>query len=218
MVLLAGCGGGHPKARPSTDPRVQLSAMVLPKAALGPEAARFVKVGPSGLLTNERRAASDLDPLVSTASLAKAGRISGYALEFGLGHSQMSGAFSRGAGLVEIGTLVELYRDEGSVTRQMRKSLADLRQLVGKPLNLGGTLERAQTFPVRGSAGRAIGIRFTVRIAGTRVHITQVAFRSGPFAGIAVETRADTNDVAAEVTSLAQRLDSQIQRVRTGSA
>jgi hypothetical protein len=54
--------------------------MVLPKSALGAEAAPL-RVNPlSGFLTNAKDASTTFDPRITAASLTRAGRLSGYAL------------------------------------------------------------------------------------------------------------------------------------------
>src|SRR5439155_7482276 len=187
--------------------------MVLRKSVYGLQAAGFGKAGPSGVLSNERRAESDLDPLITPSYLTRAGRLSGYALQFGPGRSRISNALQQRNGLLEIGSLVELYRDEPSVSRELKKSVRDLRSLVGKPLNLGGTLERVRVTRVSGIGDEALRLTLVVRVSGVRIHITEVGFRSGRLAGIVAETRADATNVDAELTSLARALDRRIGQV-----
>jgi hypothetical protein len=218
LLALAACSGGQSKPAAGRAPRGLLAAMVLPQVALGPAAAALEKSGPSGALSNERRAASDLDALVTADSLAKRGRLSGYALQFGLDERHTSQALQRSSGLVKIGTLVESFTDEAAVAAAMTQTLDDLRRLTGKPLNVGGTLERVRTFHACGFRDRAVGLSLTVRLGGVPVYVTEVGFRVGRLAGIAVVTRADATDATGRVTALARRLELRIHRVLTGAS
>ena len=204
LVLLAGCGQA-----PKTV-RERLPAMVLPKSAYGAQAAALRRTQPSGYLSNEQRARSDFDPLVTARLLARAGCQTGYALQFGLSRGQLSRAMQRGHGLLEVGSLAELYRDPPAVSRQFRRTVRDLRALVGKPLNLGGTLEGVTVVPVPGIGDEAVRLTLVVRVSGVRVQLTEVGFRAGRLAGVVVETWAGSTNVDPEVTSLARVLASRI--------
>lgn len=205
VLLLTGCG--HTRTL-----RDRLSDMVLAKSAFGAQAASFGRLRPFGYLSNRKRAASDFDPLVTPESLGRAGRLTGYSLQFGLSEAQMSRALRRGRGLLEIGSLVELYRDGPSVSLQLRATVLDLHTLVGKPVRLGGRLEGLNVVRVPGLGDEAVRLTLVVRVSGVRVQLTEVGFRAGRLAGVVVETRADSKNVDPEVTSLPRALERKISR------
>lgn len=218
LLLLGGCSDRRSTAPPKVPPRGLLALIVLPKPALGPAAARLGKRGPSGVLSNARRAATDLDPLVTATSLARSGRVNGYALQFGLTDAQTSKALRRGAGLLQVGTIVDSFRSRAAAGAAMTKTIGDLQRLEGKPLNLGGELERVRLFRVPGFSDRAVGLVLTVDLGGVRVHITEVAFRAEHVAGAAAVTRADTRDALPLTTALARRLERRARRVLAGTS
>jgi hypothetical protein len=78
----------------------------------------------------------------------------------------MESAVARGAGLVQIGTNVNLYRAKAAAARHMTMSVNDSRELVGKPLKEGAVLERSATFRRRRIADEAAGATFDIRIEG----------------------------------------------------
>jgi hypothetical protein len=205
LLLVPGCGQ-------SRTLREQLPDMVLPKSAFRGQAAAFGRVRPFGYLSNRRRAASDFDPLVTPASLARAGRLTGYSLQFGLGRAQSSEILRRRRGLLQIGSLVELYRDGSSVSRQLRATVCDLRTLVGKPVRLGGTLDGLNVVRVAGLGDEGTRLTLVVRVSGVRVQLTEVGFRVGRLAGVVVEARADSKNIDPDVTSLARALERQMRR------
>ena len=218
LLALAGCSNGHSTAPPVSPPRELLALMVLPKVALGPAAAALEKSGPSGPLSNERRAATDLDPLVTVKSLERIGRQSGYALQFGLGRAGAARAFRRGAGLLKVGTLVESFRNKAAVAAAMTKTIDDLERLEGKPLEVGGTLERVRIFRARGFRDHAVALSLVIDLGGARAYVTEIGFRVGRLAAVAVVTRADASDALALTTAIAQRLEARINRVLAGTS
>jgi len=218
LLVLGGCSDGRSTASPEQRPRAPLALIVLPKSALGPDAAALGKSPPSGTVSNARRAATDLDPLVTAKSLARSGRLTGYALQFGLTDPQTSKALRRGAGLLQVGTIVDSFRSRAAAGAAMTKTIADLRRLEGQPLNLGGKLERVRLIRMRGFRDRAVGLVLTVDLGGAQVHITEVAFRADHLAAAAAVTRADPATALALTTALARRLELRVRRVLAGTA
>jgi hypothetical protein len=206
LLLLPGCGHS-PKTL-----RERLPLMVLPKSAFGEQAHAFGRARPFGYLSNKERAASDFDPLVTPVSLERAGRVTGYARQFGPNRAQTSQAMRKRRGLLEVGSLVELYQDGASVSRQLRASVRDLRSLVGKPVRFGARLEGVNVVRLPGVGDEAVRLTLATRVSGVRVQATEVGFRAGRMAGVVFETRADSKNVDPEVTSLARTLEQQISR------
>jgi len=167
----------------------------------------------SGYLSNARAAEEDMDPRMTKDSLSRGGRLFGYALVYRLGESEFEDDVLGGAGLVQTGTLVDLYRDKAAVLSHQRTSVNDLLALVGKPIKHGATLERASTFNVERIADAAIGARFRVRIEGLDVYYTEVAFRRNSLLAGVFEVRADAKNVDAAIVSVANTLDRRISRV-----
>jgi hypothetical protein len=213
VVVIAGCGGGGSDGSTQGVTRSQLAGMVLPKSALGANARGMRINRESGYLSNARAAATDMDPRMTRNSLSRGGRLFGYALVYRLGESEFEDALLSGAGLVQTGTLVDLYRDKAAASSHQRTSVNDLLALVGKPIKDGATLERASTFNVGRIADAVIGVRFAVRINRLVIYYTEVAFhRSSLLAGV-FEVRADAKNVDAAVVSVANKLDQRIRRV-----
>jgi hypothetical protein len=218
LLALGGCSDGRSTAPPERPPRAVLALIVLPKVALGPAAAALGEREPSGVLSNARRAATDLDPLVTAHSLARGGRVTGYALQFGLSDALTSTALRRGTGLLQVGTIVDAFRSRHAAGAAMTKTIGDLQRLVGKRLNLGGSLERVRLFRVQGFRDRAVGLVLTVDLGGAHVYITEVAFRAERLAAAAAVTRADARDAVRLTTALARRLELRARRMLAGTS
>jgi hypothetical protein len=169
--------------------------MVLPKSALGAEAARL-RVNPlSGFQTNAKAASTGLDPRITAASLTQDGRLSGYGRAYVVSLSRGENELAGGAGLVQVGTDVDLYRDNAGAAAHLTRSLDDLRALVGKPIKGGATLVRSATFRVGKIADDAGGLRFEVRITGFSIYYTSAWLRRGRLLAGVFEARADPKNV-----------------------
>jgi len=214
VVVGAGCGGG---ANPSTKQvtRAQLALMVLPKSALVLPA-RVRLEHPVGFYSNAQSAASGINPRVTSASLSRDGRLTGYALGYSLSKSQSQDALLRGSGQINILTEVDLYRDTTGPATKMAQGISDLRALVGKPIKDGATLDRGAAFRVRGIGDAAAGLRFEVGYEGVHIYYTEVGFRYGRLLASVVDGRADPTNVDAAVISRAQALEERINGVLSG--
>ena len=190
--------------------------MVLPKSAFGTQAAAL-RINPvSGFLSNAKAANRDLDPRMTTVSLARAGRLSGYARTFRGTLSQFESAIEAGGGLLVLGSDVDLFRDDRGAEGQLRRSSNDFRALVGKRLKGGATLVRGASFSPAKIGDAATGRRFKVRIKGVSIYITQVGFRHGNLLAGVFEERADPRNLDAEMISFARALDNRITGVLSG--
>jgi hypothetical protein len=194
----------------------QLGLMVVPHSQLDLVPETYLQVG-TGLQTNAQYAADNLDPRMTAASLARAGRLSGLGLGFSLGHAQAAKAYSRHVGLVTLATEVELYRSGSAACAAMTRADRDRSALVGKPLKDGAKLRRVAVFtsPLIGDA--ASGWSYEVDAKGERTYVTRVEFCSGQLLGTAFALRADPENADTDLTSLAQLLRARIRDVLAGS-
>ena len=215
-AVSAACGGGGSSHPTSQVPRSELAAMVLPKSAFGGPAAALRINAVSGFLSNAKAANGDLDPRMTTVSLARAGRLSGYARTFRGTLSRFESAIEAGGGLLVLGSDVDLFRDDRGAEGQLRRSVDDLRALVGKRLKGGATLVRGATFSPAKIGDAATGERFEIRIKGISIYITQVGFRHGDLVAAVFEERADPRNLDAKMISFARVLDGRIRRVLNG--
>src|SRR5262249_22310799 len=214
VLVGAGCGGD---ANPSTKQvtRAQLAPMVLPKSALVLPA-RVEVEHPVGFYSNARAAAHRIDPRITSASLTRAGRLTGYALGYTLSRWDFEDALLGGSGQLNIVTEVALYRDQTGPATQMAQGISDLRALVGKPLKGGVTLDRGATFRPPRIGDAATGLRFEVGYEGWHIYYTEVGFRYGRLLASVVEGRADPRNVDAAVISRAHALEERIKAVLGG--
>jgi hypothetical protein len=212
-MAVFGAGCGKAKSSSTQVTRAQLALMVLPKSALGKDAAGLRIYRPiSGYLTNAKAAHSSLDPLVTETSLSKGGRLGGYAIQLVAPQARGEQMLRSGAGLIAITTNVDLYRSAAAAAAEMRKLAKDGRALVGKPVNAPGeTLERFTTFPVPQIADAA-GWKLAVLAKPFHVYFTQVEFRDGRLLALASEARADTKNVDAALIAHARALEKRIGR------
>jgi hypothetical protein len=189
--------------------------MALPTSAFGGQAVGLTVNPLSGFLSNAKAANTGIDPRETAASLTKAGRLSGYARAYRGNVSEFESALARGAGLLQVGTGVDLYRDGAGAASQQAKNVDDLRALVGKPLKAGATVVRSASFRVGGIANGAGG-RLEVRIKRFPLYYTMVWLRDGRLLAGVFEARAGPTKVDATVISLAQMLERRIKGVLSG--
>jgi hypothetical protein len=213
--VLAGSGFGGGAATRVTG--AQLALMVVPHSALNevPDTYRPIRTGPQ---TNAQYAADSLDPRVTAASLARAGRLSGLGLGFTLAHAQAAKAYARHVGLVALVTEVELFRGRSAACAAMTGADRDRRVLVGSRLRNGATLVRAAPFTSPLIGDGASGWSYEVAARGERTYVTRVEFCYGQIFATAYSLRADPENASADMTSLAQLLASRIRQVLSGGS
>jgi hypothetical protein len=209
LALLALAG-----AAAAAIPTSTLALMVLPKSALGAGASSLrVDAAGSGVRTNADAAEDSIDTADTATSLARAGRLTGYQLSYG---DPSLSALTRGAGLLEIDSEVELFRGADAVAAAIGKDLRDFRRYEGKVVS-GVRLERVQTFPVAGLGPPALGARLEASIGGKRLWISGVEFRLGALEGSVTISRADANDESARAVALARALERRMRGVLAGT-
>ncbi len=186
---------------------VQLATMLLPKAALGAQAANLPLTQDSGVVSN-RLAAANANGHVTAADLTRLGRITGYALDYG-------GAPAGGNGLDEAGSAVNLYE----TSAEARAGLTFWRK---DEQNIGYL--RAVGFVISQRLGAAPGLggasfleRDTVTLTGKPpLQSATVLFQLGrTLAGVSVSGAAGTN-AAGLALSLARDLRTRVGAVLSG--
>jgi hypothetical protein len=193
--------------------KAELAAMTLPRSALGPQATGLSVHHPLGFQTNAQAAKARLDPRITATSLSRAGRLSGYVSEYQDSQSRGVSALIRGAGLLQVASDVELYRDTAAAAGQLTRVVSDCRARVGKPIKDGAMLERCASFPLQRIADGAAGLRYEIRVKGLHVYYTQVLLRRGRLLALVVEARADPKDMDARLISFAQGLADRIKDI-----
>jgi hypothetical protein len=210
LVALLGALASTPAA---AAPQTPLAGLVVPRSELGRAAAGLQVELISGEVSNERAANDSFDPADTAASLAKAGRLSGYRLIYG---DPGFDPLRRGRGLIDIGTSLDYFKSPKQASVYEEKSIRDLRQARGQ--NLGGVvLEQVGTFRVRGLGPAAIGVRVVQRLGTKRVYNTYVDFQLGLLVCEAAVRHADPAHVETETVALAQVLADRIRRYTRGT-
>jgi hypothetical protein len=183
----------------------ELAAMTLPQSELGPGYADLVfDSGFGGFVGNLDEAYRGPDYEAACADNKRFGRLAGY-----------SGMYRRPTGgFFYIQTAVNLYRDPAGATAAYAKAIDMQRQSAGRPngdVKVGTVKEFS--VPAIGDEAHGFTTELTASDPGGQTRIT---FRRGPFIAWANTVRTDRNDVTAEITALAQRLDARISAVLRG--
>jgi hypothetical protein len=206
VLMLAGLVAVVISAAAASDPAIptsKLALMVLPKAELGSAAAPLkYDASSSGVYGNAQAADDSIDPNATAASLARAGRLTGYELFYGNRK-------------LEIGTEVDLFRDSVGVSADLAKRLRDLRRFEGRVVN-GVKLERVQTFAVPKLGDEVLAVRLTAARGGNRIWGTGIRFRLGALEGSVDVVRADAADASAQTIRLALALEHRMRGVLAG--
>jgi hypothetical protein len=161
---------------------------------------------------NFAAADDSLDPKDSAAQLGAAGRVSGYSLVY---DDLSMRSFTRGSGVIEVASAVDLFRSANAADAYIAKRVADGRKLTGRYLDDGELLEASGTFPVAAIGDRAVGLRERARLGHGRFATTVVMLRVGSLIGTVAITRADTQSAERPVVALARSLEQRIRRVET---
>lgn len=193
-----------PGAAPITSQ--QLALMPLPLASLDGRAGLQLTVDTdSGVTSNARSAADSIDPLDTAASVAAAGRITGYEL-----------AYASGGG-TQLSSEVELYRDEATAAAALRKHVTDFLRLRGKEVAAGARLASVATWAPAGLGEGASGLEAVVAVDTLRLRGTVVAFRLGRLVASTAVVRDDTRSTRAVAERNAAALLARVRGVLDGS-
>jgi hypothetical protein len=204
---FAACGHS---AKEVTD--AQLALMPLPKAAYGPAAAPLTIDSSSGVADNADAARADLDSTVTAASLARLGRITGYALDF-----SSVRAFASRAGLVDAASGIDRFDNADGAARYAAKQLAEPRQLERRADN-GVTFRNVSSFRIPLESGTAEAVSGEVRLGGLSFWMTFSVFRRDKLVAEVALTRPDRfGDDRARIVPLTRALDARVRGVLDGS-
>ncbi len=197
----------------AATPANPLAPLVVPRADLGKIAQGLQVELLSGTTTNSRAADDSFDPNDTGATLTSLGRVSGYTLMYGdVGWA----ALRKGRGLVDVGTSLEFFRTLRQATLYELKTLQDIVRVRGKNL-AGVVVERSRAFRVTGFGPGSIGLEIVQRLGKRRIHTTVVDFQIDRILCEAVINRADTQNVRAQVTTIARRLRDRIAAYAQGT-
>jgi hypothetical protein len=215
-AVLSACSGGGDPEPPPTDVSVeQLAIMVVPKDELGePAAGLELDARNSGADDNAGAAVSSIDPLDTADGLARAGRITGYALDYvDPGLTSLTGE----AGVFQLGTRVHLFQDDRAAEAFLAKQESDFVRLEGEVREDGVQVSRVETFAVDDLGDDSFGLTAVIAFQGVRTSGTFVAFTVGRLVGTTGLLRGASvaGDVGA-VTAIARSLEQRMRGVLAG--
>jgi len=190
-----------------------LAIMVLPQEDLGDEFADLQIDDDSGFKDNEEAADETIDPDDTADSLERVGRINGYELLYS---DPSLSALEAGVGVIELATEVDLVMDAGAASDHLAKQVEDWQRLEGEQVEAGVTLEKVETFAVKGLADEAVGLRARASFGDLQWYETVVAFRLDRLVGAAYAYRVDDANINSQVEAIARALERRIEGVLLG--
>jgi hypothetical protein len=218
LAVVAACGGAGDsdneleRALRSVTEN-DLAVMVLPQEDLGEEFAALEIDDDSGFKDNEEAADETIDPDDTADSLERAGRINGYELLYS---APSLSVLEAGVGVIEVATEVDLFRDAGVASDHLAKQVEDWQRLEGEQVEAGVTLEKVETFAVKGLADEAVGLRARGTFGEVQFYETVVAVRLDRLVGAAYAYRADDANVNSQIEAIARALEERIEGVLLG--
>ncbi len=190
----------------AVDPS-RLAAMPLPRQALGADAVGLALLADSGVDSNVD-AARHAGGGATGAELARAGRITGYTLDYARPGTGATGS------LLGVQTIAELYRGGAAATKGLAFWRGATRALNATETN--GVTIGLTPFGARVGEG-AFAFELTYRRGGKPVfYVGDVVFRTGALLGAVFVTAADEAGLRARTVDLARRLATRIDRVVAG--
>lgn len=217
-VLLSACGGGNGDDELEGALRSvtnnDLAIMVLPREDLGEEFAHLEIDHDSGFVDNEEAADGTVDPHDTAGDLERAGRVTGYELEYDA--PDFLSALQVGAGVLETATQVDLFRGPSAASDFLAEEVSDHQRFEGKEIAPDLILEEVETFAVDGLADAAMGLRARAGIGDAKLHLTFVLFRLDRVVAGAWVFRADDSNVDSQVQTIARALERRIEGVLLG--
>jgi hypothetical protein len=215
-ALLAACSALGEEGPPEVS-ESQLRAMVLPLADFGPEYAASTPDPESGLQRPDVIIAASADPADEAADVSRFDPILRYVEAY-----NSDDAIVRGRAAVYLASSVTLYEDAAGARSDFDDQFLDLQRNVSGTTELG-SLQSFTRFDV-GLADRAYGVSARLLTPGAifglrgsvTMTITAVVLQRGTLVGQVILMRFDADDVRAEATKLARRLDRRITTVLAG--
>jgi hypothetical protein len=213
LMLLPACGAQT--ADPVADAtsggkaaaRMGLDTMVVPQEDIG-GLPPGLRVSPdSGWNDNRSEAERSLDPGDSAASLATAGRITGYELTYS---DPTRAALRSGSGVDAVITWVELFSSDSAASAYLRDRIDYARGLGGTSPQAGVFFGAVLPFDIR-MADEAYGLREPAVFGGDHIFRTLISFRRGHIVAGGMVVRADSGDASPDVERVVGVLDTRIQ-------
>jgi hypothetical protein len=215
LALAVACGGGGQKDltdREITDD--ELSLMALPLSDLGSQFADFELDDTSGLQSNEQVISDAFDSEDEAQDVERFGRANGYEALY-----TSSQALLDEKGPINIGMSVALHEKVDGASGNLKDGADDAQRAVGKT-NEDATVESADTFEVGDLGQDAVGMvlkaSFKADQAEFTLNQTIVGFQEGRLIGSVVITGFEGEDMQAEATAIARKLDERILAVLRG--
>jgi hypothetical protein len=187
--------------------RAHLNTMVVPQEDIGGLPLGLRVAPDSGWRDNRVEAKRSVDPSDSLASLADAGRISGYELAY---YDPTHAALRSGSGVDAVMTWVALFTSESTASHYLRNRIQYARGLAGTSPQSGITFRAVTPFDVR-VADEGFGLRQSVVFGSDHIFRMLVSFRRGHIVAGGMVIRADSRGTAVDVERIAGILDSRIQ-------
>jgi hypothetical protein len=213
LFLLPGCGVQTSKPGRDAEPvetkslRARLDTVVVPVYDVGGLPAGLRVTPDSGWVDNRLEARNSYDRKDSAASLARAGRVSGYQLTY---YDPTQAALRSGEGLHAVLTYAELFSNAKAASMSLRDRVGFARGLENKSPRSGVRFGAVKPFPVK-AADEAQGLREVVRYGNDQVFRTLAGFRRGRVVGTVMVVRVDQDDGSALAERMVGILDSRIQ-------
>jgi hypothetical protein len=212
LLVLPACGAqhsDHKAAAPSQDEFAsRLDTVVVPVQDIGGLPIAQPRVAPgSGWVDNQAEARSSYDPEDSAASLARAGRVTGYELRY---YDPTQTALHSGKGLHSILTSAELFSTGKAASADLRRRIAFARGLENRSPLPEVRFGAVRPFAIQ-AADEAYGLREVVRYGSDEVYRTLVAFRRGRVLGKVMVVRADRAGGKHLAEQMTGTLDTRIQ-------
>lgn len=211
LLLLSAALAGAAAAAPRAAGDAQLAFMPLPRSAFDGATGLVLDTDPdsSGPVSNARAAEQTSIRTDSAASLAKAGRVAGYALAY----NDLRRLNRRGV-LVEVGSSVDRYRTAAAASKGIEAAIAD-----ATTPDPSGALVIARTamFAVDGIGDEARGLTVTGRVGSATITFAGVVVRHG---SLLLRTKAITAGAAgrpAVAREAARRLLARVLAVEAGA-
>jgi hypothetical protein len=215
LILASACGGGGQKDltdREITDD--ELSLMVLPLSDLGSQYADFELDDTSGLQSNEQAIDDAFDSEDEAQDVERFGRANGYEAFY-----TSTQALLDEKGPINVGMDVILHENADGASGNLKDGVEDAQRAVGMTKE-DVTIQSVDTFKVDNIGDEAVGMvhkaSFKVDEGELTVEQTVVGFQEGRLIGSVAITGFEGEDMQAEATALARKLDERILAVLRG--